>query len=80
MHQLKEIREKLKITPPEDRQVVEVASAKRSIDDVDAPVRAAKKRVKVETTEMNMTMTVKRTVGYELDEQNVCVKEEWVSW
>ena len=79
-HQLGKIREKLKTTTPEDRYVVEEASAKRCIDEVDAPVRAPEKRVKFETTEVNMTMTVKRTVEYESDEQIVCVKEERVSW
>lgn len=80
VHQLKEISEKLETAQPEDRQAVEVPKAKRSIDQVDAPVQAARKRVKIETTEVSMKMTVTKTVGYESDEQDVNVKEEHVSW
>ena len=78
--QLKEICGKLKTAQPEERQIIETAGAKRSIDEVDAPVQAGRKRVKVETTEVKMSMTVKRIVGYESDDQKVSVKEERVPW
>ncbi len=75
-----QITEKIKNTAPEEYQNASVVGVKRSIDEVDAPFQAVGKRAKVETTEMNMRMTVKRTVGYYTNEQSVSVKEERVPW
>ena len=79
-HQLNDIAEKLKVKASGSGLGVGVGGGKRKIESVDSPAKSLGKRVKIETTEVQHTMTVRKTVEYEMDDQENTVKQERVNW